>query len=165
MNWDSCPSCLTTIDLGGNEITEMNWDSCPSCLTTIDLRGNELTEMNWDSCPSCLTTIDLGNNKITQMNWEGCPHGLETIYLGGNKITQMNWDSCRNEFITGLKNPYYSDYLKHKQSKNFIPYLPIVSKEKKELHYALSHIWWSCPNGIRYLEEVQELKENFGMFR
>jgi Leucine-rich repeat (LRR) protein len=121
--------------------------------------------MNWDSCPNSLTEINLSKNELSEINWVGCPPGLTTIGLSYNKITQMNWDSCRNEFITRLANPYFSDYLIHKQSKNFIPYLPIVSKEKKELHYSLSHIWWSCPNGIRYLEDVQELKEEFGMFR
>jgi hypothetical protein len=38
---------------------------------------------------------------------------------------------------------FYEEYLKHKQ--------------KKELHDELEGVWWSCPDGIRFKQDVKEI--------
>lgn len=53
----------------------------------------------------------------------------------------------------------YDDYIEYKKSNKFVPYLPEISPLKKELHYEMEAIWYSCPNGVRYLEDITELKE------
>jgi hypothetical protein len=58
---------------------------------------------------------------------------------------------------------FYKDYLEYKKTDAFIPYLPIVCKNKKELHYELNSIWWKCPDGILFKEDVKELA-NSGLF-
>jgi hypothetical protein len=97
------------------------------------------------------------------MKWKGCPPGLQYIYIEDNYLESMNFDYCRNVYIKEM-DIYHEEYYDHTLSDKFIPYLPLVSKEKKELHYEFESIWWSCPNGVRYLEDVQELKEDLGMF-
>jgi hypothetical protein len=68
----------------------------------------------------------------------------------------MNWVGCRNDLITLIyPKPLYNEYLEYKKSKDFIPYLPNI-KDKKELHYELNSIWWSCPDGILFKEDVKE---------
>jgi hypothetical protein len=137
----------------------MNWEGCPPGLTEINLGFNKITEMNWEGCPPGLTEINLGFNKITEMNWEGCPPGLTTINLHHNKIKEINWKGCRNEFITEFyNNKYLEEYLEYKKSKDFIPYLPIVCKNKKEIYHELVHKLSTPPNGCLFLEDLEEMK-------
>jgi hypothetical protein len=59
---------------------------------------------------------------------------VTTINLGNNNITTINWEGCRNEFIKSFYNDdYLKEYLEYKKSPNFIPYLPIVCKNKKKI--------------------------------
>jgi hypothetical protein len=71
----------------------------------------------------------------------------------------MNWDGCRNDLITSIPE-FYKDYLEYKKTDAFIPYLPVVSKIKKEIHYELESIWWKCPDGILFKEDIQNLMDS-----
>ena len=54
----------------------------------------------------------------------------------------------------------------YKESNKFFPigsYLPIISKDRKELIYELNHIWSLAPNGVLFKEGIKEL-ENLGIF-
>jgi hypothetical protein len=161
MNWGGCPPNLQSINLDGNEITSINWEGCPPLLKTSDLSCNEITSINWEGCPPNLQSIYLYCNKITTMNWGGCPPNLRFIYLHGNKITTMNWEDCRNEFIEhfGYDERFFKEYLEHKKSPSFIPYLPLVCKNKKELYYEIVHKLSTPPNGFLFLEDLQEMKD------
>ena len=160
IDWKKYDSTDTVIDLRYNKITEMNWNGCPPSLTSISLNCNKITEMNWNGCPPGLTKIDLTFNKITVMNWDGCPPGLTEINLSFNIITEMNWEGCRNVLINILPCTYHDEYKKYKKTDAFIPYLPIVSKLKKELHYEIESIWWKCPDGILFKEDIKNLIES-----
>jgi hypothetical protein len=162
MNWEGCPPGFTRIYLDNNQITEINWGGCPDSLTTIYLNINRITNIDWEFCPVGLTRIYFSNNQITEMNWEGCPPGLTTIYLRDNKITEMNWNGCRNDLIDSIY-PFTKKYLEYKKTDAFVPYLPEVSKLKKEIHYELNSIWWKCPDGILFKEDIQNLI-NSGLF-
>ena len=84
---------------------------------------------------------------------------VTSIYLRSNNITTMNWEGCRNEFIENFSNrSYLQEYLEHKKSPNFIPYLPIVCKNKKEIYYELVHKLSTPPNGFLFLEDIEEMK-------
>jgi hypothetical protein len=93
------------------------------------------------------------------MNWEGCLPGLTKILLEHNKITEMKWEGCRNKFITNFGNhKYLKEYLEYKKSDDFIPYLPTVCKNKKEIYYEIVHKLSTPPNGCLFLEDLQEMK-------
>lgn len=162
MNWLGCPISIEKIYLNNNQITEMNWEKAPSLtnLTFIDLMCNKITEINWKEVPPNLKYIDLMINKITKLNWNGVPRFLEFIYLPSSvNLCSINWRDCRNDEICIIYPAnLLVDYQNYKESKDFIPYLPDTSP-KKELHYELESIWWSAPNGIRYIEDIQELKQ------
>jgi Leucine-rich repeat (LRR) protein len=146
-----------------NKITEINWEGCPPGLTEINLGWNKITYMNWKGCPPGLTEINLRDNNITKMNWKGCPPELTKIDLCYNKITHMNWEGCRNDFITNFYDNKLEEYLEYKKSKDFIPYLPIVCKNKKEIYYELVHKLSTPPNGCLFLEDLEEMK-SLGLF-
>jgi hypothetical protein len=108
----------------------------------------------------------LNYNKIKFINWEGCPPGLTEIEVRHHENPCMNWEDCRNESIDnfGLGTTYLKNqYLKHKNSPIFIPYLPVVCKNKKEIYYELVHKLSTPPNGCLFLEDVEDMK-NLGLF-
>jgi hypothetical protein len=112
--------------------------------------------MNLSKFDKNVTEIKLKN--ITTMNWKDCPE-LTEIILSGNKITRMNWKGCRNEFIKYFGyNIDLNHYIEYKKSPNFIPYLPMGCKNKKEIYYELVHKLSTPPNGILFLEDLEEMK-------
>ena len=143
---------------------KIDWLVYDETTTEIDLSYNNINEINWNNCPQNLNIIDLNFNYISEMNWENCPQSLREIYLASNKISKMNWKNCPWDIENFFNDDIKLEYENHKKSRNNIPYLPIISKDRKELIYELNHIWSLAPNGVLFKEGIKELEE-MGMFQ
>ncbi|NES87329.1 MAG: GTPase, partial [Moorea sp. SIO2B7] len=94
-------SNLTTLDLSGNELTELpEFIGNLSNLTTLDLSGNELTELpEFIGNLSNLTRLDLSRLQLTKLpEFIGNLSNLTTLDLSGNELTELP------EFIGNLSN-------------------------------------------------------------
>ncbi len=126
------PSDATAINLEYRGITEMSWEGAPQNLKVINLVYNKITEMSWEGVPKSLKEIYLNYNKITKMSWEGAPQSLREIYLKDPKITQFNWEYAPWNAVIYIN--YYVDLFKeYKKSRNYIPHLPYISQEHKDI--------------------------------
>lgn len=88
--------------------------------------------MKWKDIPSDLVYIRFNN--ISSINWEGAPSGLKEINLEYNEITDIKWKNVPSSLV------------KINLSFNNIS--------------RINHLWWSCPNGVRFKDEVKELQES-----
>ncbi len=92
----------------------MNWIDCPN-LFQISLTGNQIKELNWKNAPTNFN-IDLRDNQITgkKLNWRDVPLDANICINGNNCIV-------------------FEEYKVLLKSGNYIPPLPEITREYKEL--------------------------------
>lgn len=85
---------------------------------------------------------------------------------GKNKLKIPNYKILDKDIYLSKHSSEIKDLIKQykKKRNNDIPYLPVISKQRKPLFYDLNHIWLSAPNGILFKKEIKKLKKT-GMFK
>ena len=84
---------LTTIKIGGNQLTEFNPTiALPNSLIELHLNDNQLTEFNPTiALPNNLKELYLNDNQLTEFNPTiALPNSLTTLYLNDNQLTEFN---------------------------------------------------------------------------
>ena len=79
----------TTLDLSGNEITDISILGSLTNLTTLDLKCNEITDISILGSLTNLTTLDLKCNQITDISALRSLTNLTKLDLYDNQITAM----------------------------------------------------------------------------
>jgi internalin A len=82
---------LTTLNLSGNQITDISFLGWLTNLTTLNLYNNQITDFSFLGSLTNLTTLTLDNNRITDISFLGSLTNLTTLHLYNNQITDISF--------------------------------------------------------------------------
>jgi Leucine-rich repeat (LRR) protein len=159
ISWKNCPDSLLRADFSHNRIKTITLKNASKNLTVLHLHYNTIRKIVWDADVKKLEVVDLRKNKISLLNWKDSPVNLKYLHLDLGKLFDYHFCHCRSENLVIHDKILQEYYDHHKKSPYYIPYLPLISAERKSLMDEVIHRALLPPNGFLYLEGVNELLE------
>ena len=101
----SCLGRLTALELGANAVSDISALSTLTGLTTLGLAGNNITDLGDLSALSSLTALDVSHNNITTIAALSGLAGLRSLNVASNQITGLATLSA----LAGLEALYAYD--------------------------------------------------------